>query len=148
MAEPTEREQSAAQRAVLASDTEDQAAAVDSEQRDARNARNAQERSDVQADTERRDARDVLELAEVKADTERREDRDVLELAEVTADTERRDARDVLEVAELKADTERREQLQALRDRSQAQLQQAQRLENLGQLAGGIAHTTSTTCSR
>ena len=176
MAEPTEREQSAAQRAVLASDTEDQAAAVDSEQRDARNARNAQERSDVQADTERRDARDVLELAEVKADTERREDRDVLELAEVTADTERRDARDVLElaevtadterredrdvlelaevtadterrdardvleVAELKADTERREQLQALRDRSQAQLQQAQRLENLGQLAGGIAH--------
>ena len=177
MAKPTEREQFAAQQARLASETEDQAAAViDSKHRDARDARNAQERFDVQADTERRDARDVLELAEVTADTERREDRDVLELAEVKADTERRDARDVLElaevtadtvrredrdvlelaevtadtvrrdardvleVAELKADAERRELLQALRDKSQAQLQQAQRLENLGQLAGGVAH--------
>jgi PAS domain S-box-containing protein len=73
-------------------------------------------------DTQRRDARDLLEQDEVTADTQRRDARDVLEQDEVTADTQRRDARDARE----------------LKDRLQAQ--QAQRLESLGQLAGGVAH--------
>ena len=53
--------------------------------------------------------------------------------------------RDVTERLELQAERERLRR-QAERDRLESQLQQSQRLESLGQLAGGWA-TTSTTCS-
>src|ERR1039458_1589133 len=95
------------------------------------------ERRDARA--ERRDARDVLEQDEVTADTERRDARDVLEQDEVAADTERRDARDVLEQDEVTADTERRDAREA-KERKERLQAQAQRLESLGQLAGGVAH--------
>src|ERR1017187_10037854 len=91
------------------------------------------------ARAERRDARDVLEQDEGAADTERRDARDVLEQGEVTADTERRDARDVLEQGEVTADTERRDAREA-KERKERLQAQAQRLESLGQLAGGVAH--------
>ena len=106
--------------------------------------RESRERSDVKSDTGRRERRESLERSDVESDTGRRERRESLERSDVRSDTGRRERRESLERSDVKSDTGRRRRRESLerkeREQAQAQVLQAQRLESLGQLAGGVAH--------
>ncbi|HEV3382452.1 MAG TPA: ATP-binding protein [Trebonia sp.] len=101
-----------------------------------RSARNAQERTDVQADTQRRDARYVQERIDAQASTQRRNARDAQDQVEAAQDSQRRDTQDLYDE---RHDHERREAIQQ-NEGLRAQVRRIQRMDSLGQLAGGVAH--------
>jgi signal transduction histidine kinase len=72
-------------------------------------------------------------------DADGRGARESQERSEVSADADRRDARETQERHEVNAGADRRISREA-RERKDQSLVQAQRLESLGQLAGGVAH--------